>query len=179
MKKLAVFILLFSLYSAPILLAQKLNIGDSFPEIKGELLSFKKITLPKHCKGKVSILIVAFKRETQAQVDTWTTPLLKEFSKNSEFQFLEIPMISSLYSWFSGYIDNGMRGGIIESMHKNVMTYYGPLGDYYSYFDVQDKKLCYLFLLDREGKIQFLTKGESDSQQLRLLFKNIKTLLNS
>lgn len=77
----------------------------------------------------------------------------------------------------SNYIDNGMRSGIAESMHQNVMTYYGPLGDYYDYFDVQDKKLCYLFLLDREGKIQFISKGEATSSKLAQLIQKIKSLL--
>ncbi len=179
MIKPAVLILMISLFLTPVLIAQKLQIGDSFPEITGDLLSYKKITIPEHCKGKVSILIVAFKRGTQPQVDSWTTPLMQEFSNDSDFRFLEIPMISNFYSWISGYIDNGMRGGIVESMHKNVMTYYGPLDRYFTYFDVQDKKLCYLFLLDREGKIQFLANGESSSAQLTILFQKVKILLNS
>ncbi len=179
MVKPAVIFLMLCLLLTPVLFAQKLQIGESFPEITGELLSYKKITIPEHCKGKVSILIVAFKRGTQPQIDSWTTPLMQEFSNNSDFRFLEIPMISNFYSWISGYIDNGMRGGIVESMHKNVMTYYGPLDTYFTYFGVEDKKLCYLFLLDREGKIQFLANGESSSEQLAILFQKVKILLNS
>ncbi|WP_461631550.1 hypothetical protein [Labilibaculum euxinus] len=155
----------------------KLKSGDLFPEIKGELLSSKMVTLPDHCKGKVSVLIIAFKRGTQAQVDTWTKPLMKEFSIRNDFRFIEVPMISNFYSWLSHYIDNGMRGGIAKPMHKNVMTYYGPLDSYYDYFDVQDKKLCYLFLLDKEGRIQFLTKGEAKPEELSVLLQKIKILL--
>ena len=155
----------------------KLKSGDLFPEIKGELLSSKMVTLPDHCKGKVSVLIIAFKRGTQAQVDTWTKPLMKEFSIRNDFRFIEVPMISNFYSWLSHYIDNGMRGGIAKPMHKNVMTYYGPLDSYYDYFDVQDKKLCYLFLLDKESRIQFLTKGEAKPEELSVLLQKIKILL--
>lgn len=156
---------------------KKLTIGDRFPSIEGELLSSKQISIPEYCMGKVSILAIAFKRGTQPQIDTWTLPLLQEFSTEENFHFIEIPMISNLYSWMSNYIDNGMRSGIAESMHQNVMTYYGPLGDYYDYFDVQDKKLCYLFLLDREGKIQFISKGEATSSKLAQLIQKIKSLL--
>ncbi|PKQ61106.1 hypothetical protein BZG02_16815 [Labilibaculum filiforme] len=158
---------------------KRLKPGDIFPQIKGELLSSELIILPDHCKGKVSVLIIAFKRGTQVQIDTWTTPLLKEFSVHKDFRFIEIPMISNLYDWMSHYINNGMRGGIDETMHKNVMTYYGPLNSYFDYFDVQDKKLCYLFLLDKEGKIQHLTKGKSKPEELSILFQKIKNLLNS
>ncbi|MPQ47681.1 hypothetical protein GCQ56_11770 [Marinifilum sp. N1E240] len=157
----------------------KLKLGDTFPNLNGELLSSKKISLPDHCKGKVSILIVAFKRGTQTQIDTWAKPLLHEFSMMEDFRFIEIPMISNFYSWISSYIDNGMRKGIVPSMHKNVMTYYGPLSDYYKYFDVADKKLCYLFLIDRTGKIQFLEKGEAKEENLQSLIEIIKDLINS
>lgn len=173
------FILTLSLFSSPFLFAQKLQIGDSFPEIKGELLSHKKITIPDHCEGKVSIIIVAFKRGTQPQVDSWIAPTMKKFGNHSDFRFIEVPMISNFYSWISGYIDNGMRSGIVESMHKNVMTYYGPLGDYFNYFNVQDKQLCYVFLLDRKGKIQFHVNGQSSPDQLSILFQKVKSLLNS
>jgi hypothetical protein len=154
----------------------KLKAGDLFPEIKGELLSSKMITLPDHCKGKVSVLIIAFKRGTQPQIDEWTKPLMKEFSIRNDFRFIEVPMISNFYNWMSNYIDNGMRGGIAESMHKNVMTYYGPLGNYFDYFDVQDKKQCCLFLLDKEGIIQFIAKGEPTPENLSALLQKIKIL---
>ncbi|GAB7086884.1 hypothetical protein [Marinifilum fragile] len=169
------FVFLYSNMSAQTV--KKLEIGDKFPTMNGELLSSKEISLPDHCKGKVSLLIVAFKRGTQPQIDSWTKPVLKEFSMYDEFRFIEIPMISNFYSWISNYINTGMRKGIVPSMHKNVMTYYGPLSHYYSYFGVKDKKLCYVFLLDKEGKIQFMDHGESQSDKSKLLIDKIKTLL--
>ncbi|MBN2598232.1 hypothetical protein [Labilibaculum sp.] len=175
-----VIALLLSIFVSPVARAQdskKLKPGDFFPEIKGKLLSSKMITLPDHCKGKVSVLILAFKRGTQAQIDTWTKPLMKEFSINNDFRYIEVPMISSFYNWLSHYIDNGMRSGIAKPMHQNVMTYYGSLNPYFDCFDVQDKKLCYLFLLDKEGKIQFLTKGEAKPDELSVLLQKIKILL--
>ena len=156
----------------------KLRIGEKFPKIEGELLSTKAISLPGHCKGKVAVLIVAFKRGSQPQIDSWTKPLLKEFSMHDDFRFIEIPMISNFYSWMSNYIDNGMRKGIVPSMHKNVMTYYGPLNDYFTYFGVDDKKLCYVFLIDREGIIQFMAKGEAQSDKLKILIAETRELLN-
>lgn len=155
-----------------------LEVGDKFPSISGSLLSSKKITLPEHCSQKIAVLIVAFKRGTQPQIDTWIKPLMKEFSMYDDFRFIEIPMISNFYSWMSNYIDNGMRKGIVPSMHKNVMTYYGPLSDYYTYFDVDDKTKCYVFLLDKTGKIQYKIKGKADSHQLTLISEKIKSLLH-
>lgn len=158
---------------------KKLEIGDMFPTVEGELLSSKKISLPDHCKGKVSLLIVAFKRGTQSQIDTWTKPIMKEFSMYDEFRFIEIPMISNFYSWMSNYIDNGMRRSTVSNMHKNVMTYYGPLRDYYKYFGVEDKTLCYVFLLDQHGKIHFIEKGNAEPRKISLLTDKVKKLLHN
>ena len=181
MIKPVLFLFLLSFFALPMTQAQevkKLQSGDIFPKIEGQLLSSKKISIPNHCNGKVTVLIIAFKKGTQPQIDTWTKPLLQEFSMHEDFRFIEIPMISNLYSWMSNYIDNGMRKGIVQPMHKNVMTYYGPLRDYLTYFDVQNKKLCYVFVLDREGIIHYLDKGEADQEGLSAIIKKIKSLLN-
>jgi len=156
---------------------KKLQIGDIFPTIEGELLSSKKITLPDHCKGKITLLAVAFKRGTQYQIDSWTRPLLFEFSRNNNFRFIEIPMISNFYSWISNYIDNGMRKGIVPSMHKNVMTYYGSLDNYFSYFGVEDTKLCYIFLLNKNSEILYMNKGIASPKKIKILSNNIRNLL--
>ncbi|RUT78219.1 hypothetical protein [Ancylomarina longa] len=180
MNKTFLSLLFLCLLYSPMLEAKKikkLQIGDRFPKMEGELLSSKKITLPNHCEGKVTLLIAAFKRGTQDQIDSWTRPILFEFSQEEEFRFIEIPMISNFYSWISNYINNGMRNGIISSMHKNVMTYYGSLDEYFNYFGVEDRKLCYLFLLNKKGEICYMNKGESSSNEIKTLIHDIRILL--
>jgi len=166
---LTIFTLFLFLHMTPAQEIKPLSIGDHFPSLKGELLSFQKFEIPKDCKGKVSLLIVAFKRGTQPQIDTWTKEILPLYDSNEEFLFLEVPMISGMYSWMSSYIDNGMRSGIQKKLHDNVLTYYGSLSDYYKYFGVDDKKTCYLFLLDKEGKVQLMKKGNANPESMKEL----------
>lgn len=62
-----------------------------------------------------------------------------------------------------------MRSGIQKKLHDNVLTYYGSLSDYYKYFGVDDKKTCYLFLLDKEGKVQLMKKGKANPESMKEL----------
>ncbi|MFA8433051.1 MAG: hypothetical protein ACEPOZ_00910 [Marinifilaceae bacterium] len=170
-------ILLFSSFALHAQNEGPLQNGDRFPNIAGQFLTKEKAVIPEHFEGKISLLIIAFKRGTQKQIDTWTLPLFPKAKQNPRFSILEIPMISQYYNWMSDWIDNGMRNGIPENLHNNVLTYYGNLDAYYKFFEVTDKKTCYLFLLDEQGNIQYKTRGPATKEKLAHLNNKINSLL--
>ncbi|NTW50482.1 MAG: hypothetical protein HGB19_12285, partial [Chlorobiales bacterium] len=92
-------------------------IGKRFPTLKGNALSKKEITLPDEAKGFVTVVIVAFDRDAQNQIDTWADTLLKRYDKDKTIKYFEVPMISGFYSFMSGVIDGGMRGGVPKPLH--------------------------------------------------------------
>ena len=59
---------------------QKSNIGKLFPEVKSESLAKNIEIIPDSAKGKVTLVAVAFLRESQSQLDSWLEPFIK--SKN-------------------------------------------------------------------------------------------------
>ncbi len=127
--------------------------SQKFPVIEAETLSQEKVVFPEVTQGKTALILIAFKRQTQGQVDSWLDPFIEEFGGNEQVTFYEIPMISNNWKWMSGWIDSGMRSGVPSYKHDHVATYYGPLSEYFEYFSIQDKRLCYVFLLDEEGNI--------------------------
>ena len=127
--------------------------AQKFPVIKAETLSQKKVIFPDITEGKIALILIAFKRQTQGQVDSWLDPFIEEFGDNKQVTFYEIPMISNNWKWMSSWIDSGMRSGVPDYKHDHVATYYGPLSEYFEYLNIQDKRLCYVFLLDEEGNI--------------------------
>ena len=145
-----------------------------FPAIEAETLSGEKITFPDVTKGKYAFILIAFKRQTQGEVDSWLDPFIKEFGKHKSVTFYEIPMISKNWKWMSGWIDAGMRAGVPKSKHDHVATYYGPLSKYFSYFNVKDPGTVYVFLLDKEGKIIYNTSGPADDYKFSELRKIVK-----
>ncbi|MFP4620693.1 MAG: hypothetical protein ACLFM7_05245 [Bacteroidales bacterium] len=148
--------------------------SSKFPAIEAETLSGEKITFPDVTKGKYAFILIAFKRQTQGEVDSWLDPFIKEFGKRKSVTFYEIPMISKNWKWMSGWIDAGMRAGVPKAKHDHVATYYGPLSKYFSHFNVEDTGTVYVFLLDKNGNIIYKTSGPADDYK----FSELRRILN-
>ncbi|NTV45996.1 MAG: hypothetical protein HGB11_05645, partial [Chlorobiales bacterium] len=65
-------------------------IGKPFPTLKGNALSKKEVVLPDDAKGFPTIIIVAFDRDAQNQIDTWADTLLKRYDKDKTVKYFEV-----------------------------------------------------------------------------------------
>ncbi|MDZ7331765.1 MAG: mitochondrial ATPase complex subunit ATP10 [candidate division KSB1 bacterium] len=155
------------------------EIGKPFPELKAETLSGIEIKYPDDLQGKITLILIAFKRETQLKIDSWLEPFSKVFSADTSVQFFEIPMLSAGWKLMSPIIDGGMRSGIPKQKHGNVTTFYGNVDKYCEQLGIKDKSDAYIFLLDPEGKIQWRSNGFATQEKLKELFERIETLKNS
>ena len=158
--------------------AQKMdsaNIGMKFPNVTADSLAGTKESIPESCRGKVTLVAVAFLRESQGQLDSWLNPFYEKFGKRDGFMFYEIPMISSGYKFMKFVIDGGMRGGIPQFKHKHVVTMYGDVEKYLTALNL-DPRYGYAFLLDREGSIAFQAQGAATGQSLQELFIKAEAL---
>lgn len=143
----------------------------AFPTLTAETLAGNKITLPNAVKGQKAFVVVAFERQAQRQADAWFDVYDAQF-KNEGFVFYELPMISSMWKWMSGFIDSGMRSGVPSFKHNNVATYYGPLDNYLAAFEVKDKSLVYVFSLNESGKIVGKASGTVSPDKIKGLKQN-------
>jgi len=158
--------------------AQKMdssNIGMKFPNVTADSLAGTKESIPETCRGKVTLVAVAFLRESQSQLDSWLNPFYEKFGKREGFMFYEIPMIASGYKFMKFVIDGGMRGGIPPFKHKHVVTMYGDVEKYLTALHL-DPRYGYAFLLDREGAVRFQAQGYATEQSLKELFDKAEAL---
>ncbi len=152
------------------------NIGMIFPELKAETLSGIDMKYPDDVRGKVTLILMAFKRETQQKIDSWLEPFSKTFENDTSVQFFEIPMLARYWVVMSPIIDGGMRSGIPKQKHGNVTTFYGDVNKYCKLLSIEDKSDGYVFLLDKNGVIQWRSNGFATEEKLRELFDKIQTL---
>lgn len=152
-------------------------IGQRFPEITSRSLAGTVVTFPKTAKGKVTLICVAFVRRAQSMIDSWAQPFELEFGKDSRFTVYELPMISEAWKVLSWMIDSGMRGGIPEEKHGNVVTFYGDYSGYQEALGMEDTNFAYVFLLDPEGIVRWKGKGYSSPENVIELIETAKTLL--
>jgi hypothetical protein len=151
------------------------NIGMKFPNVTADSLAGTRESIPESCRGKVTLIAVAFLRESQSQLDSWLNPFYDKFGSRDGYMFYEIPMISSGYKFMKFVIDGGMRGGIPSFKHKHVVTMYGDVEKYLTALHL-DPRYGYAFLLDREGAILFQAQGYATEQSLQELFTKAEAL---
>jgi hypothetical protein len=152
------------------------TIGMPFPELKAETLSGIDMKYPDDVKGKITLILMAFKRETQRKIDSWLEPFSKAFETDTSVQFFEIPMLAGAWKLMSPIIDGGMRSGIPKQKHGNVTTYYGNVNKYCELLGIEDKSDGYVFLLDRNGVIKWRSNGFATEEKLQELFDKIESL---
>ncbi len=179
MKKIIPFVLLFALQSCMIGAGEnskiEANKDSYFPKITGIDLDGKKQELPTVFKNKFNLVIVAFKREQQAEVDTWikaAEPILKE---NSNLSFYEIPLIYELSSFSRMWVNNGMRLGIPDEVaRKRTITVYTNREEFFRITKMQEDKI-YALLIDASGKILWKAEGVTNNANVAAIKKIIST----
>ena len=148
-------------------------IGEKFPMIAAETLAGKPITLPQDLNDNVCVLTVAFKQAAQAKIDTWSEYVL-DTRNFQEVCYYEIPLIKRIWKPLQGWIDGGMRSGIPEGRHNNVITYYGDIRPYKRHLNVDDTADAYVFVIDKAGRIRYVERGYASPEKLQ----ELKKLLN-
>ena len=169
--------LLFLFCFAGVLYAQEE--ATQFPQLKAETLNREKIVFPDDLTADINILILVFEQQAQRVVDTWAGMILKEFEPQSHISYYEIPMISTLYKPIAWQVDNWMRDGIPEDFHDNTATFYGNRKPYFKGLQMDKKDSCYLFIVDKAGKIRFRLEGPKTIEKEKAFRNALSTLQQS
>jgi len=151
--------------------------GIRFPTITASSLEGTKVTLPDAVQGMVALVVIAFERAAQSEIDSWVGPFESAFEHNPDVVVYEVPMIdSAVWRVMRGMIDAGMRAGIPQQRHAFVLTYYGSSEAYREALGMDDRSRAYLFLLDREGTIRWNGSGYASPEQSRALIEAASSL---
>jgi hypothetical protein len=175
MKKLFVFfiVLLFSSFSQT-----HAQVGKLFPEMEGETLDDKVISIPHDTKGKFTLVGLASSKKSEDDLKTWFTPAFQTFiakpQKNALFptetydvNVFFIPMFTGVNKAATGAAKKKMKEGLDRRLFPNVMVYKGEMKTYKSQLDLDDKDIPYFFVLDKEGKIVYATSGKYTDKKMR------------
>jgi|WetSurMetagenome_2_1015567.scaffolds.fasta_scaffold123078_1 hypothetical protein len=132
-------------------------VGKTLPTVAGHALSSERVVFPDDLAGRPAVLLVAYRRGTQSDVDRWTAFLEAKAPRLVRY---EVPTISSgVWRPLAGWIDSGMRGGVPKAAWSSVVTLYDDasklrdfLGDYGGY-------TTHVILLDKTGKVAWFNAG--------------------
>ncbi|UCX06156.1 hypothetical protein ACRWQN_03390 [Shewanella sp. HL-SH8] len=144
--------------------------GQVFPSVTGQTLEQQPMALPDDLKGKVALLLIGYKQNSQFDIDRW---LIGLDMTQTQVAVYEVPTIQGLFPrMFSTFIDNGMRAGIPKPLWKGVVTVYQDGDQVQAFTGNENPNNTRVVLLDAQGKvIYFYDQGFSVDalNQLRAL----------
>ncbi len=147
----------------------------TFPEIKAVNLEGTKFNLPQDFKGKLNILVIAFQREQQAEVNTWIDGAKPLLNKYSNLSFYEIPTIEPLNFFQRLIINNGMRGGIPnKSQREETITLYLDKPSFKQALGINTEDDIFVALVKPDGTLLWTTSGIVSAKKLNSLESSVK-----
>ena len=137
-------------------------VGKRLPSISGHTLSRRKVRFPESLAGFPSVLLVAYRRGTQEDLDRWI-----EFISASapHLVWYEVPTIPNLI-WrpLAGWIDSGMRGGVPQEKWSKVVTIYEDATKLRDFIGDNGNDLTHLVVLDSEGVVAWFNPNGYSEQ---------------
>ena len=136
-----------------------------FPTVQASNLNRRAFNLPADFESERNLVIVAFQRDQQEVVDTWTTPIRDLLSRYPDLRFYELPTISQGNPLFRAWLDGAMRGGIPDHQgREQTITLYVDKVAFRQALGLPHEDTIYVLLVDREGHVFWRGEGEYSAQ---------------
>lgn len=131
-----------------------------FPSVEGKALTGAAFRAPEGFSKEHNLVLVAFLRDQQKDVDTWI-PRLEALADSSEgFAFYEFPVLDKMNAVTRFFIYRGMRGGIpSEKARARTVTFHIDKGDFKTRLGIIDEGRIYEFLVRPDGTIIWQSSG--------------------
>jgi hypothetical protein len=135
--------------------------------VAGVALSGAPVRIPEDLMGAPALLLCAYRRGTQTDIDRWAAFAGRELPQLAVF---ELPIIPALI-WrpLQGLIDGGMRGGVPRAQWSHVVTLYEEGARARDFIGDGGGDRAQVVLLDAAGVVAYHDDGgfrESGSRRL-------------
>ena len=131
-----------------------------FPQVEGRNLEGRRFVLPTDFEGERNVVMVAFRREQQADVDTWLPQLRELSAQHAGLRVYELPTMSRGYSFMRGFIDGGMKRGIPElATREATITLYIDKEPFQQALAITSDRQITTFVVTRDGRVLWRADG--------------------
>lgn len=157
--------------------------GNVFPTLEGESLTHGMVNIPEDVTGKHTLIGLAFSKKSEKQLNGWFNPVYQQLLKTPEegtlFAFTYdvnvyfVPMLTGAKRPAYEQVMKKVEKDVDKKLHPNVLFYKGTLKAYKEALNIDDKDVPYFYLLDKEGKIIFATKGAYAPSKLQKIIDEL------
>ncbi|MAU12463.1 MAG: hypothetical protein CL607_21760 [Anaerolineaceae bacterium] len=132
----------------------------TFPKIKGKTVNGERRTLPEDFEGHYQVVVLAFTKYQQADVDSWM-PFLNNLKRhNSQLQVYEVPVIERMFFFKRMLLDTWMYNGIDDPDVRNrTITLYTNVSEFLKSLNLTHIETIYTLLMDNQGTVYWRGSG--------------------
>ncbi len=132
----------------------------AFPSITGYSLDKQKVSLPGDLEGQTDLLLISFKEEQQADIDSWLPAAQALQHSNFQFRYYQLPVAERENFVFRWLESSSMRS---DQTDPETWHWIVPLWvDRKKFFDdlqIPNEKQVVILLIDRQGHILWRASG--------------------
>lgn len=131
-----------------------------FPRVEGSNLEGRRFLLPADFEGELNLVFVAFKREQQADVDSWL-PFVRDNKLGERgVRVYELPTLNRSYRIMRRMIDGGMARGIPErATREATITLYIDKGPFKRTLQIESENRIVAVVVNKTGAILWRVDG--------------------
>jgi hypothetical protein len=137
--------------------------GERFPTLAAQDLERTRRSLPEAFSGKWNLVVLAFRRQQQSQVDQWVRWHETLVHDHPGFECFEVPVLGAIWSPARSFIDGGMAQAVREvHARQHTLTVYTNVAKVTYALDIIDTNTVTVLLIDEAGLIHWRTTGLPD-----------------
>ncbi len=156
-----------------VLSTTNIDVAAHFPNLTGETLDGKSLTIPIDCAGKKTIIGMAYSQKAQEDMMTWYEPAFEKFvlkvgmfDYQYDVKLFFVPMFIRLNQAAYESTLKDLRKQNRRDLFPYVLFYKGELTPYESSLNMQDKSSAYIFVLNEKGDVIHSTNGAYSEKKM-------------
>ena len=131
-----------------------------FPLLGARNLEGSPVELPAGFAGEQNLVLVAFRREQQAAVDSWIAWYTSVAADHPGLRAYEVPVIATRWSPGRAMIDGGMARAVATGeARRRTLTVYGDVRRVTDGLGIEDTSEISVLLVDGAGRVTWRTTG--------------------
>jgi hypothetical protein len=141
-----------------------------FPALTADTLSKQTLHMPGDFSGDHNLVLIAFDRGQQKDLDTWAAPEESLAKTNASFRFYDVPVLPRrdvLYRW---WLNTAMRAGISDDKaRKRTVPLYVSKEPFKKALEINNETAITALLLDKQGQVRWRSSGAWTEEKQRAL----------
>ena len=131
-----------------------------FPRVHAANLERHPFVLPDDFAGERNLVLIAFQREQQFDIDTWIPVAQRMMQRHRDFRYYELPTISRSVPLARWWLDGAMRAGIPDRVAREAtITLYLDKAAFRRALQLPREDTIYALVVNRAGRVLWRAEG--------------------